>query len=285
MGNEKVQGTPEWLEYRRTRIGASEAASILGISPYKSALQLWEEKIGLREPPPMNPAMLRGNQLEPEVRAQYEALSGISFMPQVVTHPKHDFIIASLDGINFEESKLLEIKCCNRTVFDACKDGVVVPHYMSQMQHQLACCPQATECHYVCFNGGEIAYTIVKPDPEFQQDMLDKELEFYECMVNNVSPGAAERDHIEIDEPEFLFAAEQYILAKRKLEEAKIVEATYKKMLLELTDDGNCRGGGLRITRCNRENTDYKKAAVDSGVDLSKYKKQSVGYWKITEEK
>jgi len=40
----------KWLMSRRKGIGGSDAAAILGISPYKSNIQLWEEKVGLREP-------------------------------------------------------------------------------------------------------------------------------------------------------------------------------------------------------------------------------------------
>lgn len=41
--------TPEWLEFRNGRIGASDAAAVLGRSNWKSNQELWEEKIGLRK--------------------------------------------------------------------------------------------------------------------------------------------------------------------------------------------------------------------------------------------
>jgi len=41
------QNTPEWLEVRKTKLGASDAPAILGISPYKTAYQLFLEKMGL----------------------------------------------------------------------------------------------------------------------------------------------------------------------------------------------------------------------------------------------
>lgn len=47
----KIQhNSPEWLEMRRTGIGGSDAAAVLGISPFKSNVELWEEKVGLRAP-------------------------------------------------------------------------------------------------------------------------------------------------------------------------------------------------------------------------------------------
>ena len=52
MALEKIElnhGSPEWLTFRKTGIGGSDAAAILGMSPFKSNIEVWEEKVGLRE--------------------------------------------------------------------------------------------------------------------------------------------------------------------------------------------------------------------------------------------
>ena len=36
----------EWLEVRKRGIGSSDAAAAIGLSPYKSQLELWMEKTG-----------------------------------------------------------------------------------------------------------------------------------------------------------------------------------------------------------------------------------------------
>ena len=36
----------DWLEVRKTGIGGSDAAAAVGLSPYKSQLELWMEKTG-----------------------------------------------------------------------------------------------------------------------------------------------------------------------------------------------------------------------------------------------
>ena len=36
------QNTPEWLEFRRLRIGASDAPVIMEVSPYTTPYTLWE---------------------------------------------------------------------------------------------------------------------------------------------------------------------------------------------------------------------------------------------------
>ena len=53
MALEKIRlkhGSPEWQEFRKTGIGGSDAAAILGLSPFKSNIEVWEEKVCFREP-------------------------------------------------------------------------------------------------------------------------------------------------------------------------------------------------------------------------------------------
>jgi len=60
-------GSEEWLEQRQSGIGGSEIASILGLSPFKSAVTLFYEKLGMLEPQQATNAMMLGNLLEPGI--------------------------------------------------------------------------------------------------------------------------------------------------------------------------------------------------------------------------
>lgn len=40
----------EWLEARKNHIGGSDASACLGLNPYKTNVELWEEKTGRRRP-------------------------------------------------------------------------------------------------------------------------------------------------------------------------------------------------------------------------------------------
>lgn len=70
----------EWNLHRRKYRNASETPIVLGLSPWSTAYQLWQHKIGLIEPD-VTPAMLRGTQLEPAARAAYEACTGLVMQP------------------------------------------------------------------------------------------------------------------------------------------------------------------------------------------------------------
>ncbi|MBQ9168904.1 MAG: YqaJ viral recombinase family protein [Oscillospiraceae bacterium] len=62
-----------WLGARKNGIGASEAASILGMSKWKSNVELWEEKVGLRQSEDISgkPYVQYGHDAEPHLRALF----------------------------------------------------------------------------------------------------------------------------------------------------------------------------------------------------------------------
>lgn len=66
-------GSPEWLAQRQYRVGGSEVAAILGLSPWESPFSLWHRKAGNVPPPDMsdNEPVYWGNQLEDVVRREF----------------------------------------------------------------------------------------------------------------------------------------------------------------------------------------------------------------------
>ncbi len=291
MGNEFVQGSPEWLEMRKSKIGASDSPIILGVSPYpnRTALALWKEKTGRCEPPHINQAMQRGHDLEPMIRDRYEQQIDDSFLPSVVTHPEHDYLIASLDGLNFNGDKLLEIKCCNKEVFNQAKNGVVVPHYYTQIQHQLSCVPQATECHYVCYHSGDMASVIVYPDHDHQQRLLEAAKEFYQCMVDDVPPAHSEHDYVEIQNEEAEANLHLYMDYRDAQSEAKKKADALKPLIINETDDGNCYCGPFKITKSYMKGSvDMKKLCEELGISeemLESFRKPDAIRWTISRKK
>lgn len=54
----------EWYAARRSRLGGSEIAAVLGHSPYESRFSLWLRKAGMVGPQPANPEMIAGRYVE-----------------------------------------------------------------------------------------------------------------------------------------------------------------------------------------------------------------------------
>lgn len=131
------QRSENWRKWRQDKIGGSDASSIMGCG-FKAIGQLWEEKLGLRQPEKENKAMKRGNELEDEARAAFEAETGLVVFPMVCVHPEHLFMVASLDGMTIEKDAAVEIKCPGmKTHMKTIKYGVP-DYYFPQLQHQMA---------------------------------------------------------------------------------------------------------------------------------------------------
>ena len=106
------QGTPEWLEARRQGIGGSDAAIVIGESPYRSPYDLWAEKCGLVAPAPETAAMAWGRRLEPLVAAAYTEATGrrLRRVSRLLRHRERPWQLASIDRAVIGEKRLVEIK-------------------------------------------------------------------------------------------------------------------------------------------------------------------------------
>ena len=63
------------MAHRSQYRNASETPAVLGVSPWVTPYQLWLQRTG-RAQAAVNPAMLRGRELEPLAREAYEQLTG-----------------------------------------------------------------------------------------------------------------------------------------------------------------------------------------------------------------
>ena len=113
----------DWLEERKKGIGGSDAATILGLNPYKTTIELWEEKTGRREAPDISDKtyVKYGTQAEDLLR-QLFALDYPQYIVTheentIIKHPIHTFLFASLDGklldVATGKEGILEIKTTN----------------------------------------------------------------------------------------------------------------------------------------------------------------------------
>jgi putative phage-type endonuclease len=64
--------TQQQLELRKTYLGASEVASVLGVNPFASPWKVWALKRGLVPPDPGNEATESGNDFEPVILDRFE---------------------------------------------------------------------------------------------------------------------------------------------------------------------------------------------------------------------
>lgn len=118
----QFSGREDWLKARSSRIGGSEAASILGMNPYMTNTDLWDYKTGrkVQEDISDKPVVKYGHDAEPYLRElfrldhpQYE----VHYIPDnMFVNDKYPWAHASLDGWMYDEDGclgILEIKTTN----------------------------------------------------------------------------------------------------------------------------------------------------------------------------
>ncbi len=271
------QGTPEWIEYRRSKVTATDAPVIMEMTPYTTPYQLWERKI-YNKSVEMNARMERGQQLEPIAREKFIQETGINVKPATIESVEIPFMMASLDGIG-DSDAIVEIKCPGERDHQTAKEDRVPGHYYPQIQHQMAVVG-ASRAFYYSFDGKNGILLEVKRNDDFIREMIKKEKVFYECLINLEAPKLVNKDYIEGD-TFWNEAADIWKRANEKLKDAQENEENARRRLLSLSL-GNTKGNGICVSKYSRKgNVDYKSIPELKDVNLDLYRKAPADYWRV----
>lgn len=279
------QGSPEWIAHRKNFIGASDAPVIMGVSPWRTRYQLWQEKLGLSIGQKENHAMSYGKKMEPIARKVYEDYTGnvvsIEEEHTLVYHPEKKFMMASLDGFVLDKSIPLEIKIANAEDHFLAKNGQVPAKYYPQVQHQLACV-NLDLLHYFSYRDGDVALFEVRRDDAYINKLYFKEAEFWDLVLNLEAPELTDRDYIENKDPEWSKLAQEWIYLTNCLSALEEKQSNCKDALIIKSNGQNIKGDGIRLTKIKRKGSvDYKKIPELLKVDLEKYRKPPTEAWRI----
>jgi len=279
------QNTPEWLEMRQNHIGASDAPVIMQVSPWKTPMQLWEEKLGLREGFVTNPAIERGIALEPIALAEYNAKTGNASAPCVVVHPEIPYLMASLDGLSRDGLLAVEIKCPGALDHATALDGNIPDKYYPQLQHQLAVIGHQM-LHYFSYSSDGSCLIEVQRDDEYIKDMLDKEAAFWGCVQSFSPPEGTDKDFVIRSDDEWKQASSEWLSASASVRESEALEKECRQRLLALSSGQSTVGNGVRVQRVVRKGpVNYTGIPELGGVDLEKYRKASCESWRLSLDK
>ena len=124
----------EEMKYRDKGIGGSDVASVLGISKWKSPIQLWMEKTGRSPKAPDNNTFKRGRALEPVVLEEYTTQTG---RPLIQIAPVIDgCFIASLDAMTADRKRIVDAKTTTRGFTE------IPMYYETQLQWYMGFFPE-----------------------------------------------------------------------------------------------------------------------------------------------
>lgn len=177
------QDTDAWLQWRLSGLGSSDAPTIMKQNPWKSRGDLFEERL-THNPSAQNQAMLEGIRNEKYARASYIKRVQISVQPICLQSRNFPFMLASLDGVNLELRKIVEIKCgkssYNRSL---ARGGFPPPYYVAQLQHILAVTGFEQIDYFSWRPNKPSLLRTVQRDEEFINQLIDYEASFWKRLL------------------------------------------------------------------------------------------------------
>jgi putative phage-type endonuclease len=276
------QNTPDWHRWRLEGIGSSDAPVIMGEGIFKTRKLLWSIKTGRATENAAGPAARRGRELERAARRTYERQFATQMEPLCLVHERIDWMRASLDGLSFDGSIVLEIKCpLSLRDRNAAAQGRVPTHYYGQLQHQLEV-SGAEEAHYWSFDGRAGCLVKIRPDQDYMKRLVDAEGEFWRQVKENRWPELEGSDLDLSSNPQWRSVALQYRKARTRLEELTLEERRLRAILDKLATSRRTFGRGVEMLKSFRKGAvDYARVPELRGVDLEKYRKGPVAVMNI----
>lgn len=177
----------QWLEERRKGIGGSDAAAILGVSPYKSAYSIWADKMGYGQDED-NEAMRQGRDLEQYVVRRYAEKSGhnVVRMNAILVSREFPWMRANIDRriIGQGEGFLgLECKTSKDVFLNKFKNGEYPIEYYAQCMHYMAVTGAERWYLAVVVYGTEVFTFEIKRDEEDIKRLIEAEEAFWKGYV------------------------------------------------------------------------------------------------------
>ncbi|MGB9845876.1 MAG: YqaJ viral recombinase family protein [Desulfotomaculales bacterium] len=187
----------EWLELRRQGIGGSDAPAIAGLSPFRSAISVYLEKIGAVSADELagdeqKEEMYWGTRLEDIVAEEFSARTGLELIrpSAIFCHPDHPFMIANIDRIITDPANgygVLEIKTTNPFNEAAWEDGIP-EHVIIQVQHYLAVTGYKYGYAAVLIGGQKYLHKLIPRDDEVINYLIEIERKFWQMVEDRTPP-------------------------------------------------------------------------------------------------
>lgn len=151
-----------WLAARKLGLGASDTAAVLGVDPWKSALEVYLDKVNpVVHDDTVSEAAEWGSAVEAvvarKVASRHRHLGKLTPSPGLCAHPDHPWMLATPDRLLVDDTReaLLEIKTTDARNRPQWADGP--PHrVLVQVQQQLAVTGLDVAYVAVLFGGREM---------------------------------------------------------------------------------------------------------------------------------
>ncbi|MCI9491325.1 MAG: endonuclease [Dorea sp.] len=175
----------EWLRYRKRGLGGSDAGAVCGLNPYRTAMQVYDDKTTDATEETDNEAMRQGRELEDYVARRFMEAAGkkvrrANFMYYDEENP---FMLADVDRMIVGENAGLECKTASPYLADRWKNGEIPVSYQIQCYHYMSVCNADAWYIAVVIFGREFKYYRIERDEEVISDLRQIERNFWESHI------------------------------------------------------------------------------------------------------
>ncbi|MCC8051404.1 MAG: YqaJ viral recombinase family protein [Clostridiales bacterium] len=289
----------QWLELRRRGIGGSDASVIMRKNPYRSIIQLWEEKTGrLPVEESGNEYVYWGNVMEPIIRKEFMRRSGLKVRQKhaMILHPEHPFLFADVDGIVTDEDGkkcIFEAKTVSQYKEGQWEDGIP-EEYMLQIQHYMEVCGMDKTYIAGLIGGNRFVFHTVYRDESLIGELLDAEISFWnDCVLADKCPevdgtpattdflntkyGRTVSDCVALPQP-MMEVLDRYDEVSRDLSELELQKTALANQLkdaLQEHESGEINGRIISWKKVQKTSFDSKQFRKDEPEMFSRYLKES----------
>lgn len=278
------QNTQEWLDFRKRGIGASDVASILGLNPYRSAYQLFLEKMGKADAVE-SPMSRYGKEMEEIARDAFISKHGILVFPRVCVSKRTNtpWAFASLDGMSLDDSTILEIKCPFYAEKAVEMSKQIPPMYYAQMQYQMFV-TELNECHFWVYRPDFQHHEIVKRDDNFISDMMQKAETFYvEHMLKKVAPPRFDNSLDMSNDTWWNDKAARLKQIKAEIANLERESDAIREEMVTFANGSNCHTQEMKMTKVeSKGRIKYESIPILQGIDLEPFRSPPTIWWKFT---
>jgi putative phage-type endonuclease len=183
-------------EIRKLGLGGSDAGIVLGLNPWKTRLELWQEKTGRADSPDLADveAVQWGIHLEQPIAEEYTRRTGrkVRRVNRTIKHGKHQFMQGHIDRKISNMTAGLEIKTVGiRSAHLWGEEGSeqIPAHYRAQVVHYLAVTGWGFWDVAALIGGQSLRIFTVDRDEDEIRDLIRKEVDFWQDhVVSDVLP-------------------------------------------------------------------------------------------------
>lgn len=187
----------EWKEYRYRGIGGSDVAAVFGISPWKTARDLYEEKMFGKDPESEDEGWVAkeiGKRLEELVVQIFMKKTGLRpyAVRKMFRHPDYPFMLANVDFFVEVNGEIYIIECKTSFSFhmEEWEDGGIPRHYELQGRHYMAV-TNVKGVIFLCLHGNNENAFIMRSmvrDLDLEEELIEQEDWFWNRCVREGKP-------------------------------------------------------------------------------------------------